>query len=241
MTARYPLLALLPGCIFVSTSPEQIHSETTTLDVPVTGLQFDLPAGDVSIHREAVERVEVTWTLHYRGALPTTTAQVSADILYLEGACPEFHHNCSIDIDVAIPADVWVAGETGAGDIDVWGVTAGVDLDSGSGDVDLHDIVGFVGVFTGAGDVRGHLLDSATVWVECGAGDVDIEVTSEIDEVTIDTGAGDVDLQVPQGTYAVQASTGAGNVAIEGITSVSGADARLWVETGAGNITIRGF
>lgn len=152
-------------------------------------------------------------------------------------------------------ADGEVYIDTGSGDVTARNVRGpDLSIDTGSGNVRVDGAESpEISLDTGSGDVT--LLGARTgeVGVDTGSGDVTIETVAGSASISVDTGSGDVDVAIP-GDYAgsVRLETSSGELhtdipitllrreddEIEGRIG-NGGSARLEVETGSGDITIR--
>ena len=235
------VMLALPGCLLNNVLPEQQETDTFTLQTDVAGVQFDLPAGTVTVEVADVDHVEVTRTKHYQGDPPTSTNNTTNGTLFIKAECPDTNRVCSVDLDMTVPAYTWIAGETGAGDITVNGYSGALQFVTGAGDIYAENGFGNMSFETGAGTVTGVSLEASEVFVESGSGKVSMDVVGNVAAVSIDTSAGDVDLVVPAGTYNETVKTDAGKVAIDGVTHDPTSWATIYVHTGAGNISITGI
>lgn len=137
--------------------------------------------------------------------------------------------NASVDLEITAPAGSRVKVDTGAGQVDVRGITGQIDIHSGAGEVDVRGAQGTVGVELGAGQITYEGIPSGDCRFQTGAGEIILRLP-ESPNVRIDVGTGigavdvgfDVDGQVSlrsvegvigdgsQGT--ISAHTGVGSV-----------------------------
>ena len=152
-------------------------------------------------------------------------------------------------------ADGEVNVDTGSGSVRIRDVT-GPDLsvDTGSGDVTVDGVEApDIEIDTGSGSVTVLGARTGRVEIDTGSGGVRIETVAGRASIGVDTGSGSVELSVP-GDYAgrVSLETSSGRMETElPITLLrktddeiegeigSGGSARIEVETGSGDITIR--
>ena len=184
--------------------------------------------------------------------------------------------NGNLDIDVAA-ASVRTSNtrgilliDTGSGSVAVTDVEGDVTIDTGSGGVDVNGVRGNVNVDTGSGSVNGSgitatsvMVDTgsggieltnvaaSTVELDTGSGSVQLDLTTDVERLTIDTGSGGVRVLVPANLGAsVEMESGSGGVTSDipmtvrqrGRDHLSGqiGDGRgtITIETGSGGIRI---
>jgi len=240
--------ALVAGC-FVHIDRSET-TESFPVDAPITAVRFDVESGDVEIrHGETPEVIRTYW-----GRRPELVAEVTGGVLNLRVDCSGVRA-CRSKHVVLLPENVDVQGLTGSGDVTVVGaltvdvstgsgdvearrVDGEVRVETGSGDVDLAEIGGDVDVVVGSGDVVAQVLYSDRAVVETGSGDVRIEVEEPPGLLTVTTGSGDVIARVPEGPYDLRTHTDSGDVQVTGVKHVPGAEHRIDVETGSGDIVV---
>ena len=93
---------------------------------------------------------------------------------------------------------------------------------------------------TGAGDITAKDLTGASISASTGAGDVDLRTAMPVELLSVKTGAGDVAVAVPHGTYKLQVNAGAGDEEVEGVSHDPAAVASIAIQTGAGDVSLRG-
>jgi lia operon protein LiaG len=162
--------------------------------------------------------------------------------------------------------------DTGSGRVRVSDAQGDVLVDTGSGSVDINNVRGDdINVDTGSGSVTGSGLTARTlridtgsgsirvsevaardVVLDTGSGSVDIDLTTDIDRLSIDTGSGSVRVAVPPSLSAtVQVSTGSGGITTDLPMSVTrrsrsnlsgtigSGTGSISIETGSGGVRIR--
>ena len=145
--------------------------------------------------------------------------------------------------------------DTGSGDVQITGATStDVLVDTGSGNVTGSDIsASDLSVDTGSGNIRLIGVRASRLSMDTGSGDVEISLLSDADDISVDTGSGSVTIAVPSSFGStVDLSTSSGDVETDidiqvtrrGRQSLTGrigdGQGRLTVETGSGDVTIRG-
>ena len=186
----------------------------------ISALSVDAAGGDITVRTGGEPgTVEVTRKTRSTGAL-TALGPTSwrGNTLALQGNC----QGCGdIDYEIRVPAGVDVTAKTGSGDVRLDGALGTVALQTGSGDVDA--------------DLAAQSLTART-----GSGDMKLRLETAPSQLTANSGSGDVDIRVPDGqSYVLDTHTGSGDLDI-GIPQTNGADHRVQVQTGSGDISIRG-
>lgn len=121
--------------------------------------------------------------------------------------------NVSVDLDIQVPAGTTIDVKSGAGRVEISGVSGNMKIRTGAGDVVVRDAGGEVEATTGAGSV---------------------EVSGGTGRVELNTGAGTVSYKgSPRGDYRLE--TGAGSIQI---TLPSDASVELDLTTGIGDIDV---
>lgn len=145
--------------------------------------------------------------------------------------------------------------DTGSGDVRVTGASSSeVNIDTGSGNVTGTTITAAnLTVDTGSGNIELTGVRSANISMDTGSGDVNVTLLSDTDNVAVDTGSGNVTIGIPSGFgSAVNLSTSSGDVETEveiqvtrrGRQHLTGrigdGEGRMTIETGSGDVTLRG-
>jgi len=187
---------------------------------------------------------------------------VSGNLLMDTGSAPVTASGVrgSLDVDVGsgsvevTDAEGDVRIDTGSGSVDATGVTGELLMvDTGSGSVTASTVdVGQLDINTGSGRIRADRVAARTVRLDTGSGSVNLQLTSEADDIEIDTGSGSVTLSVPESFGAqVDIETGSGGIELDmPITmrrwerdhvrgTIGDGSARLLIDTGSGSIHIR--
>jgi lia operon protein LiaG len=123
--------------------------------------------------------------------------------------------------------------DTGSGSVRVTDAQGTVELDTGSGSVTVSDIrgdelrmdtgsgsitarnveVGSLTADVGSGGVRLSGIKAARLSLDTGSGATDVEVLTDVEEVTVDAGSGPVSLRLPANAGAeVDIETGSGGI-----------------------------
>ncbi len=238
--SRFALVAsvasLAAGCVIHV--DRHTEADAIVLDGAIDTVVADLAGGDRVVSGGGVgpARVERVWG--WTGGRPQVLAHVDGGTLTLEVRCEgSMLGTCRVDHTVILPASAAVLGTTGSGNVELSDV-GHVDVSTGSGDLTLDGVDGDVHAETGSGEVFGRGLASDDVWVDTGSGDVDLALLLEPSSVSVTTGSGDVRLALPPGSYDLSASTSSGDVHVSGVDVEPGADAKVEVHTGSGDVVV---
>ena len=162
--------------------------------------------------------------------------------------------------------------EVGSGDVRVSDSDATVSIETGSGDVALEGVGGGeLGVETGSGEVTGHRLNAQSLSIETGSGQIEVggigadrakietgsgeikvELSRDVDMLSLDSGSGDIVVRVPSNLGAkISAETASGDIDTDlkmettrrSRNKISGTvgdgKGSIRIETGSGDVTIR--
>jgi Putative adhesin len=177
--------------------------------------------------------------------------------VHVAGGCgPVIFGSCRATVTVRVPlgdpvtvhsgaGDVQLSGlsgpvnvDAGAGDITATDLTGTANLHSGSGDIDAHHLTGPMTLASDSGDVAGDNLWSARARGSSGSGDIDLVFSAPPKHADAETGSGDVSLLVPRGVaYAVDAVTSAGDRDV-GVAQRATSAHALRVRTGSGDVAV---
>ncbi len=184
------------------------------------------------------------------------------------GGHHENYHNISIDYDIQAPADAFLEGNSGSGDINDDGVGANAKLNTGSGSIHATGLQGGFKVETGSGDIYAEQTGEGDVRAQTGSGRIelkeihgglhagtgsgDIRISgSPTSDWKLDTGSGSVEFTPGNTGFVLDASTGSGSVhsdhemTVQGsfdrhhITGkINGGGPTVRIETGSGDVRI---
>jgi len=139
--------------------------------------------------------------------------------------------NASVDLEITVPAGSGVRIDTGAGEVDIRGVTGQIDIHSGAGAVVVRDAQGTVQVDLGAGQILYEGTPRGYCRFQTGVGEIILRLP-ESPDVRIDVGTGlgavDVDFDV------------AGSVTLRDANGVigDGLQGSVFAHTGAGGVRV---
>ena len=207
----------------------------------ISTITFEGGSGDVEIRADATsDEVRVTRKHNWGpgSAQPTPDEQVQGDTLRISENCSGFLSWCSIDYVMHVPMSTSIQLQNGSGDVVLSGSLGTTSASTGSGDL-LVDGNGSddLRLEAGSGDIATSGLTAKRVVGHTGSGSMDLEFAAAPDDVALDAGSGDVSVRLPQGTYAVTAETGSGDTEV-GVATNPGAQDRLVVKTGSGDINV---
>lgn len=204
--------------VFSSGCHTETHDEHLTIEEPVVSLEVDVGAGDLEIISASVDEVSVEAKIE--GASNHLAHSLEDGRLTLFDACNE--SLCGVNITAFVPEAVPLVLRTGSGDVRVRGTQAEATIRTGAGDIDGRELLG-VGLHA-----------------ETGSGDVALRVQAPAESVVVHAGAGDVELLVPRGSYRLDVSTRAGDEHVDGVRNDASASGSIQVDTGSGDVNVRG-
>jgi hypothetical protein len=169
--------------------------------------------------RNRMDRVKVTMSERGDGVVIETRMSPPAS-------------NASVELEITAPADSRVQLQTGAGTVNVRGITGPIDVESGAGQVELRGARGPVAVDLGAGQIIYEGTPSGDCYFSTGAGEITLWLPADLDmEVDLSTGIGVVGVE-----FRVD-----GQVKPREVKGVIGDGSQGWINahTGAGAITLK--
>jgi hypothetical protein len=140
--------------------------------------------------------------------------------------------NASVDLEITAPPGSQVRVDTGAGEVNVRGITAQTDIHSGAGSVDVRSARGPVRVDLGVGQITYEGTPSGNCRFQTGAGEVVLRLP-ENPSVAIDlgTGMGTVDVSFAvDGSVSRRSASG---------TIGDGSQGSISAHTGVGSVSVR--
>ncbi len=186
----------------------------------------------------------VNGTLHVNGSSASVTAQGIKGVLDISVG--------SGDVTVT-NADAELSIETGSGNVEVTGMRGrDLDINTGSGEIRASDLtLERASVETGSGNLVLSGVRGTNLRFETGSGNVDVELATDVADLSVETGSGDVRLRVPETLGAmIDIETGSGGIEAEmplevqrwakdHVTGrIGNGEGRLTVDTGSGDIKI---
>lgn len=220
-----------------------------TLSETIRSVKLEGDSGSVKIRTgTGPSTVHEKIDYHWRSKPGDTFFRVDGDQLVLT----DCGNNCTVDVEVVVPAGVPVTGNIDSGDLDIAGVASvDVQADSGhariedvpglvklrmqSGGTDLRD-VGEVQLHSESGGIKGTGI-RGPVDVTSSSGGVDFSL-AQANNVKINVDSGSIDVEVPGGPYRVIGDSDSGSRNIDVRTDGS-APNTLDLTTDSGSVTVR--
>jgi DUF4097 and DUF4098 domain-containing protein YvlB len=137
----------------------------------------------------------------------------------------------SVDLEITAPAGSQVRVDTGAGEVNVRGITGQTDIHSGAGAVDVRGAQAPVQVDLGAGQITYEGIPSGNCRFETGVGEVILRLPTSAN-VTVDlgTGMGSVDVNLAlDGSISRRSANG---------TIGDGSQGSIYAYTGIGSVSL---
>ena len=218
-----------------ATSLQTGRSEETFAAGDAPSLKIDSFAGNVIVRTGEAGVIGVAATKKARSQddLDRIEVQVSERDggLVIKTEKPSTLNSVSVDLEITAPAGTRLDADTGAGNVDIDGVTGGIDAHSGAGDIDVRGAAGTARLDTGAGSIGYQGTPQGDCRFETGAGNITLSLPSDPNvQVDLQTGTGNIDVGFAvDGTATRQKVRGAIG---------SGALGTVYAQTGAGNIDL---
>lgn len=212
--------------------------ETITVDEPIHAVVVDSGVGniDVATHAEPGARVEAKLF----GAEPGRSwLHVEDGVLRVGLRCDGC---CGGNLTIHVPDTARLEADLGSGDVEVSGLSEAVDVHVHTGNIDLSELSGTLDLHVDSGNIEGNALagPAATAYVDTGNVSLAFEPQAPLESLAVEADTGNVDLRIPRGTYELELQTGVGNVSVDEVRHDTGADRRVSVELGTGNIDVHG-
>jgi hypothetical protein len=161
--------------------------------------------------------------------------------------------------------------ETGSGDVKLTGTNGDVKVSTGSGDATATDVrgdhlsldtgsgsvtasnvtVARLSVDVGSGSIHAATVNAPDASFESGSGSIDVDLTSDVEELSAESGSGDVTIRFPASVGAeIDVSTGSGSIRTElpiQVTKyrrdelsgrIGDGRGRIKIETGSGSVEL---
>ncbi len=208
-------------------------SSTTRLAGPVTSVQIEIFAGDITIDASASgDEVEIATTTD-DDAEPAI--DLTGGVLTISDGCDA--EGCRVDYVVAIPDGAELDVTTLDGDIVIRDNTGNMSLAAGEGGISLFSVGGDIEAVTDNGNLVGTRLTAATARFTAGTGTIDVSFDSPVSDLVAITGSGNVTAQLDAGvTYSIVAEA-TGDIDL-GIDSDEASTNLVALTTGDGDITV---
>lgn len=201
-------------------------------------LVVDNFAGDVLVRAATVDSIQVT---AFKRA-PSTSAirSIQVDFEQQDGQARVRTRrpgasvsNTSVRLEILVPPGTQLELSLGAGNVDVQGLTGGIQANSGAGNVDIGTAEGQVRVDLGAGNINYEGIPSGDCRLNTGAGNIDLNLRPDA--------SARIDLDTNIGVLTVSGYNVDGQVSARSAQGIigSGGDTSITARTNAGNITLR--
>ncbi|MEV5754348.1 DUF4097 family beta strand repeat-containing protein [Actinoallomurus sp. NPDC052308] len=211
---------------------------------PITALEVDIGAGDLSVTAGDAGGVTVDQTLKWVTRKPRVKATWEGTTLRLTGACtawvPLSGSSCSVGLQVRVPAGVALRATSTSGAVAATGLTGPVRLSTTSGVVSMRNLTGPVWTRASSGVIEGIGLRSGRVDAALTSGTLDLAFAAAPQEVTAQARSGALSVFVPPGQrYRVTTKSSLGDPSIDRGLADDTATRRIDAQTSSGSIEIR--
>ncbi|MBD0747209.1 hypothetical protein [Streptomyces sp. CBMA152] len=224
---------------------EASHSSVETNDHhPVRAVQIDSGSAAVTIGPGADGEVRVKERLSWSLRKPKVTKVWDGDTLRLRPECGGLLSvtglDCSVQLDLTVPAGVELNVKSGSGTVRVSGLTGPVDVRAGSGSVKLYGVRGPITGSVDSGSFSGSAIGSASAEMRVRSGQASLEFVTPPRRVSASSGSGSVEVSLPPGSrYRVAGSVGSGARDVDDALVDPASDRLLTISTGSGAATAR--
>jgi DUF4097 and DUF4098 domain-containing protein YvlB len=212
---------------------ERIQEEFAVGEAP--SLEIDNFAGNVTVRTGQSGAVRVTATKKVRRMADLDRIEVDVSErdggLVIKTENPRRLNAASVELEITTPAGSRLDADTGAGNVDIDGITGEIDAHSGAGNVDVRGAASCARLDTGAGNVRYQGTPQGECRFETGAGNIVLTLPADTNvQVDLEAGVGNIDVDfVVDGRVTGQE--------VEGVIG-SGAEGTIYARSGAGNIDV---
>ncbi|MGH8174018.1 MAG: DUF4097 family beta strand repeat-containing protein, partial [Rhodanobacteraceae bacterium] len=189
---RVALFALLTGLPLAALADNDCDfTAERTLDFDAKGLgafKLDTGAGDLTVEGvPGLAQVEVRGKACASEEKALASIQLfqqrEGDIATVGTKIPDegftwslfSSHYAYMDVRVRMPSGLKLELRDSSGDLEVSGLTNGVDLKDSSGDIELHDLVGSVNVTDTSGDINARTISGDFTVLSDSSGDIRID------------------------------------------------------------------
>ncbi|MFE9553061.1 DUF4097 family beta strand repeat-containing protein [Streptomyces sp. NPDC006703] len=210
---------------------------------PVSAVEVDAGSAQITVTPGADNEVAMGGRLTWSMKRPKVERQWDGDTLKVHTRCNGFVdtylQNCSIELNLTVPAGVRLKVVGGSGEIRVRDLAGPVDIQGGSGRIKVRGLKGTVKASVGSGELEAAQLASSEADLSAGSGTVDADFTVPPHRVKASAGSGAVSLTVPGPTrYRVEGGSGSGGRSIQQDLTDDNSDRVLDVSSGSGSVTV---
>jgi hypothetical protein len=238
------VVAIIPAValsLIGSTAYQRLPSQQRVFTAPITAVVVRVSSGDVTIERGTGSGTVVTTSGVHGLTYPTDVEHVVGHVLAIRSSCGTtiFNDRCTRSYVVHVPSDVAVNARSGEGNVTVTGTDRAVSAHSDQGDVTITGGSGTLQASRGQGGVTIIRSSAASVSVQSGQGDVEVDLISAPKRVSASSGQGDVTVELPKGPdlYQVHASSGQGSVS-NNVGDDPASDRVVNATSGQGDVTV---
>jgi len=198
-------------------------------------LEIDNFAGNLTVRTGESGTIRVVATRKARSRADLDRIEV--DVSERDGGLvirtdkPSAFTNASVELEITAPASTRLYADTGAGNVEIDGITGEIDVHTGAGNTDVRGAAGTVRLDTGAGNTHYQGTPQGECRFETGAGNIRLTLPADVNvRVELDTGVGNIDVD-----FSVD-----GQVTRREVRGVigSGAQGTIYAHTGTGNIDV---
>jgi hypothetical protein len=218
-----------------STSLQSERSEEAFVVGDAPSLKIDNFAGNVTVHagERGVIRVVATKKAPRVGDLGRIEIQTDEQNggLQITTSRPSGFMNAAVELEITAPTGTRLDADTGAGNLDVDGLTGEIDAHSGAGNVDVRGAAGTARLDTGAGSIGYQGTPQGECRFETGAGNIRLVLPADLNvQVDLDTGMGNIDVD-----YVVDGQVT--RTEVNGVIG-DGSQGSIYAHSGTGNIDL---
>jgi DUF4097 and DUF4098 domain-containing protein YvlB len=218
-----------------STSLESQQSVEAFAVGDAPSLEIENFAGNVTIRTGESGTIRVVATRKARSRADLDRIEV--DVSERDGGLvirtdrPSAFSNASVELEITAPASTRLYADTGAGNVEIDGITGEIDVHTGAGNTDVHGAAGTVRINTGAGNIRFQGTPQGECRFETGAGNIRLTLPADVNvRVDLNTGMGNIDVDFPVDGQVNRRD-------VQGVIG-SGAQGTIEAHTGTGNIDV---
>jgi len=237
------VLIVVVGGVIVAVTNLRVGTVDLVANAPAgTSVTVSIPNAQLDFRPGNDDRVRVTATGRYLGAVPRLSADTVDGVTTITGGCPnQWFGFCQLDLSVSLPASVALAVTSTNGKITTSGLTGPLRLTTTNGAIQADGTRDRIELHTtnGAISVRDSSTGEAVATTTNGS--VELVFRDPPRQVEARSTNGSVTVRVPDDgvAYRVQARTSNGDVDTGSVPSDPGAARRIVAETTNGRVAVR--
>ncbi|MFA1545781.1 hypothetical protein [Actinomadura chokoriensis] len=216
----------------------QTSASVTPYHHAIRELRLDLDGAGVSVGPGPDGEARVRKALRWGLSKPDVTESLVDDVLFVTFRCggTDVAGGCGADIDVRVPAGTRVSAVSGAGEINVRGLTGDLDLRTGSGEIGVAGARGRLRLQARSGAITATGLASPKTLARVSSGFLDLRFAEPPEVVDAAAGSGTAKVIVPPGSYyRVRGWTGSGSTHLNPAVIDEGSTRSISVHSGSGS------